>query len=1138
MLGRIRNLLPGLLFVVVVVIVFFIALTLILGSNGFTTRVTLIFAAMYAFIHAIIINPQLSKLISWLQPKLSNLQTKYLSGKWLNILSSNVTHYSILYHSNTTDLARKEMIETALQEYYRCNIDLFPWDHTNSLRRAIRRGESAKCCVVILSHDFQREIDTRARDRGIEPSEYDQRLRQLAYCQDEDETNSKAVLVLDSQTANSGKYTGPNVNDFVYPAGNTDIKEIIRAYIPDVGCDRKAQQQAGGNGNVAGTQQTPTQVPSQQQPLANTAPVLKIFLGVPEKNQLFIDRDDRDPEGQPYLKLGKLEVKFRDRQDNTNIRILWGMIGSGKTQIALEFAHKYQYNQQTDYLYPCVLWINASSTHPYNGFEAGLKELNKKLLSADHPLNKNKKLQNKINKQTDEYEKLRLWLDEYEKPEYLHEGKRWLLVIDRCDKEEFDKPHEFFEKRQRGDILFTMYQNPGNYAGKIEVKGMTGEDGMLLLEETAHAVAQRDDNPPQANVRNKRLQAYKEFIESFRPRVPYPRNASEEEIRLSTFLQIVRISDGNPLAIDMAGGYIATNDAREYLQEYKGFKRSQNKSFIGGSPGLPVALAWGVIFKKLSEDQSHAHQLLIFCVYLELGIIPNRIIDHMPDSSTYPSITYPFIDDKSKKDYAIYFLRDLSVIEWDEKLLHGKLRRIPRLLKLFDSTAEDQIAQIKRCVIHAVSVSLLSVSLQGNSPEQNKEMSFFLPHVRKCVEYIGELLPFDITDDNLPQRVAALDDRVKIDCVRLLYTAGLYLFEHPQSVFSGEADKLLEHAWKIREHVNDTTHDYPAKVDCSRALAKLYYERSGHCDKAKLGIARDKYRHARDDCGNLAPLMAAQTSNSLGLVYADLWEGEGASANESFKKALGICEQILSNAQGEEKLKLHMFKAEILRNMAVIAIRNVDLNKQDQNRSNRHHAKKLSVEAGNLLDRAIEELEKAKDGLRGEQDEETRKAYKEIKKAHTQCRLLDITLSLCWPPHKHGSTYGEKIEQYQVAIQQDQNAIGELNRTGQKVPADLYIQLITRLNTLAELYRRQERAPFPNALSQYKEAVNQYYNYHQRYVAPSRDLHPVGGVILKNVKQLTNWRFDNKEDETFFNEFKESYSFSDSFLRNGDILRT
>lgn len=846
------------------------------------------------------------------------------------------------------------------------------------------------------------------------------------------------------------------------------------------------------------------------------------------RNLLFIDRED-----QPHLVLKALETSFRNRPNNNNTQILWGMNGSGKTQIALAFAYKYRYDEQTTCPYPCVLWMNVSNILPNinlqptreNEFEKSLKNLNKELADK-YPLSKD--LQDNIAREADEYEKLKLWLNEYEKPDHLPEGKRWLLVIDKCPKEEFTKPYHFFRNFSRGDILFTMFENPGSYDGTILVEGMSEAEGLLLLEDTAQSYARRQQISDLVNTRNRRLQAYREFITRD---VTYQAALSNAWIQSASSWQIlraiVRASEGNPLVIDTAGRYIATNDAQAYLREYndkKGYLNAfQNELFVGGAPSLLVAAAWLFAFQKI-QNITYAYQLLMLCAYLELDHIPNLIIEHMPEGTAYP-----FRKDWQLKSKVIEFLIGLSVIDWGSDPLGGRLKKIPRdiihfnLFGLFDETAEPQIQQIKLRVIHAVSASLP----QGKTPEWDKEMKYFLPHIRKCVEYIRENLPFDITDEELSQKIVTLDDRVKIDCVRLLYAAGLYLFEHPQQDLSGEADKLLEHTWRIRQQVDHAASDCPVMVVCSLALAKLYHERSGYYDKAKLESARDKYIHARDACGKLDPIMAAEISNSLGLVYADLWKD--ASANESFEKALDICRQGFVNAHGEEKLELHTLKAEILKNMAVIAIR--DVGRYKQIHAQRHLAKKRSGEASELLNSALNELKGAKNELRAEQVSSIRDDYhKKIKQAFSQCLLLQITLSLCWPPSRGGYTYRNMIEQYEEALREDERAIEECKPTGQEVPAELYMRLITRLNTLAELYRRQEKAPSPGALNQYRKAVTQYDSYHQSYIAPSRELQPIGSVIWENLSRLTNGKFEKTEYKTFFEEFRERYSTPESFL--------
>ena len=161
---------------------------------------------------------------------------------------------------------------------------------------------------------------------------------------------------------------------------------------------------------------------------------------LPRPNRFFTGREG-------YLK------ELRELLETDCIVALSGLGGIGKTQIALQYAHRYHPD-----VYPTALWVNAADTTTLEADFAYLAELLKL------PEQNKDKLDWRV-------KAVKKWLKEH---------TNWLLVMDNADELPVVEP--FLLSRPRGHIvLTTRWQFPGKLARPLAIEAMVPEEGLPFL---------------------------------------------------------------------------------------------------------------------------------------------------------------------------------------------------------------------------------------------------------------------------------------------------------------------------------------------------------------------------------------------------------------------------------------------------------------------------------------------------------------------------------------------------------------------------------------------------------------------------------------------------------------------------------
>ena len=479
-----------------------------------------------------------------------------------------------------------------------------------------------------------------------------------------------------------------------------------------------------------------------------------------------------------------------------------GLGGIGKTQAALEYAYRYHND------YQAVLWARADST--------GV--LTSEFVNIAHLLQlseKDEQDQNLI------VEAVMRWL---------RVNSQWLLILDNIENLAVTAP--FIPLAGCGHILLTtrLYSMSG-MAQRIEMEKMYPEIGALLLLRRAGFLATEHSLDVANN--DDRIQA----------------------------MEISRIVDGLPLALDQAGAYIKETHCT--LVDYLVLYRIQNAKLLKESrvPGSyypeSVATTWSLSFEKLSQTNPAATELLCLFAFLYSDAIPEEIItDGSPNLGT---ILQPVATDPIQLDNAIKEILRFSLLHREPDTQTFTVHRLVQAV-LKDRMGKDKQRQWVERSIRAVNDAFPEVEFATWFRYQR-----CILHAQACMEHIEQW------EMRFPE------------AARLLNQAGYYLQERAQYT---QATPFLERAVAIREATLGSDH-----LDVSQSLnnlAEVYFFQDEYI------LAESLFLRAlliREQALGLNHPSVAETLNDLGRLY--LLQGQYAKAEPLYQRSLTIRKEAL-----------------------------------------------------------------------------------------------------------------------------------------------------------------------------------------------------------------------------------------------------
>jgi NB-ARC domain len=249
---------------------------------------------------------------------------------------------------------------------------------------------------------------------------------------------------------------------------------------------------------------------------------------------------------------------------------LSGLGGVGKTQTALEYAHRHLEE------YGTVFLATADSHEALVSSYATIAGLLKVSEAC-------------VQNQTAAVEAVKLWLSS---------NQGWLLILDNAD--DLGMIRAFLPPGKKGHvILTTRAQAAGATARRVEIQEMGTEEGALFLLRRANHIG--EDEPLNA--------------------------ATEADQAMAK--EITAQLNGLPLALDQAAAYI--EEKRCGLSGYLNLCRShalellRHRGALASDNPDPVTATWALSFEKIEKANPAAGELLRFCAFLHPDGIPEEL---------------------------------------------------------------------------------------------------------------------------------------------------------------------------------------------------------------------------------------------------------------------------------------------------------------------------------------------------------------------------------------------------------------------------------------------------------------------------------------------------------------------------------
>jgi len=341
--------------------------------------------------------------------------------------------------------------------------------------------------------------------------------------------------------------------------------------------------------------------------------------------------------------LASLHEKLHSGKAMSQIQAISGLGGSGKTQIAVEYAYRHHSN------YSVILWLRGDR---------------REMLREDcTTIASQLSFKGKSN---DIIDAVKSWLKT---------NTNWLLIFDNV--ENLTVLRTFIPSNVRGHVLLTTRtQATGTIAQRIDLCKMARDEAELFL-----------------------LRRIKKLFQD----APLA-DASHSDVEQAN--EIAELLGDLPLALDQAGAYIEETGCslNDYLSlsSTRRAKLLAMRGGLGADHPMSVAATFNHSFEKVAQASSTAIDLLRFCAFLDPIAIPEELIRHAAEE--LGATLQPVASDPLVLDTAIAILRKHSLLHRvaETKLLslHPLVQAVLRD-RMSEKVHQEWVERAVRAVNHA-----------------------------------------------------------------------------------------------------------------------------------------------------------------------------------------------------------------------------------------------------------------------------------------------------------------------------------------------------------------------------------------------------------------------------------------------------
>lgn len=521
-----------------------------------------------------------------------------------------------------------------------------------------------------------------------------------------------------------------------------------------------------------------------------------------------------------------------------------GLGGIGKTQLATEYAYRYQQ------AYQFILWARADNVEALNASYAEIA-VHLKLAEKD------------AQDQEVIVQAVKNWLQRH---------RAWLLILDNADQPEILTP--FLPPLVGGHVLITTR------AADLSNLGLGIADSLVVetfsIERSALFLLHRANLLPLA--------------------APLDQARQEEQEQAR---QISEELGGLPLALDQAGAYLRATRASlaTYQQLYRQRRADLLRQRRSQEHPAAVATTWNISFERVEAVNPAAAELLRFCAFLAPDAIPEELLSK--GAAHLGRVLAPVATDAYRLNEAIEALRAYSLIERDP----GK--RALSVHRLVQAVLRDSLPASKRKQWERRAVFALQATFPQGDFENWSICERLLPHALLYANWRGQTQDANLRAASLAFRAGYyLTERGRYAEAERLHMQALALREqqlspeHPDVAVSlnslgalyekqgkyAEAEPMFLRALAIAEKVHGPGH--PAVAVALSNLATLYG------DQGKQAEVEALYQRALTICTQqLGPddPVTALYLNNLAVHY--MQQKQYAKAEPLLRNALTLFER-------------------------------------------------------------------------------------------------------------------------------------------------------------------------------------------------------------------------------------------------------